>query len=227
MPVITRSRARANPLPDRPMSTEFHASSSSASARARPPNVRFARSAATQLEETASPNITIHSPPSGGRAKRATTRRGRRRENSPPTDESRPTPPGDRKRSATGAKKTKDTIVVKSESDIEAEPEKTEEKKCCICLEEPSSQDISTINGCAHIFCFGCIEKWSERENSCPLCKNRFTKIERVYKSPTKKRRKGAKNTKRVNHRDQRSDYITGNPLQGLFGELTRLLCPL
>jgi hypothetical protein len=87
---------------------------------------------------------------------------------------------------------------------------------CCICMCEVESDDLAGINGCEHRFCFSCIEKWAERENSCPLCKNRFSKIDRV----NKKRKKGMKNTKKVKQRDQRSDLVPGAALQGLLGRL-------
>ena len=74
--------------------------------------------------------------------------------------------------------------------------------------------DLAKINSCDHRFCFSCIEKWAERENSCPLCKVRFTKIERLNKS----RRKGQTNTKKVKKRDQRSD-LPGAALEGLLGK--------
>jgi len=82
-----------------------------------------------------------------------------------------------------------------------------------MCDVEPS--DLAMINGCDHRFCFGCIEKWSERENKCPLCKARFTKIDRI----NKKRKKGTKNTKKVKQRDQRSDLAPGAALEGLIGK--------
>jgi len=74
--------------------------------------------------------------------------------------------------------------------------------------------DLAGINGCSHQFCFECIEKWAERENTCPLCKSRFTKIDRK----SKKRKKGQKNTKKVKQRDQRSDLVSGAALEGLLG---------
>jgi len=90
-----------------------------------------------------------------------------------------------------------------------------EDGQCCICLDEPSAQDLASINGCAHKFCFSCIEKWSERENTCPLCKTRFTKIDRVNKPPPyKKRRRGeqrTKLTKKVRNRDQREELFMPN----------------
>jgi hypothetical protein len=30
---------------------------------------------------------------------------------------------------------------------------------------------------CGHFFCFPCIQKWAEIENSCPYCKQEFTRI--------------------------------------------------
>eukprot|EP00980_Cylindrotheca_fusiformis_P009167 scaffold1996_cov127-Cylindrotheca_fusiformis.AAC.4 len=87
---------------------------------------------------------------------------------------------------------------------------------CCICMCGVESEDLAGISGCEHRFCFGCIEKWAERENSCPLCKNRFTKIDRI----NKKRKKGLKNTKKVKQKDQRSDLAPGAALEGLLGRL-------
>ena len=85
---------------------------------------------------------------------------------------------------------------------------------CCICMEPVEPKDLAKIDGCNHRFCFGCIEKWSERENKCPLCKARFTKIERVHK----KYQKGSKNTKKVKQKDQRSDISPGT-VEGLIGK--------
>jgi len=105
------------------------------------------------------------------------------------------------------------------------------EQHCSICLEPPARDEETRLNNCGHIFCFSCIETWAERENTCPLCKVRFTKIERVNKPPPSKRRKkgggkssGGKNskkaTKRIKARDQREDLLSANPLAGLFEHL-------
>ena len=80
------------------------------------------------------------------------------------------------------------------------------------------SKELATINGCEHEFCFGCIETWSERENTCPLCKERFTKIARVEKLKGKGSSK--KNAKKVRSRDQRSDFLHGIGVEGLQGLL-------
>jgi hypothetical protein len=98
---------------------------------------------------------------------------------------------------------------------------------CCICLDLSSKKDLSMINGCKHKFCFECIEKWSDRENTCPLCKERFGKIERVYKAPRRSKKRKSddpetaaarnKNSKRVKNRSQRADYSSGSALHGLL----------
>lgn len=63
-----------------------------------------------------------------------------------------------------------------------------EEVECCICLEELSSLEIASIDGCKHCFCSTCIEQWSGREKTCPLCKSRFTKIKLLsYPNPCKR----------------------------------------
>mmetsp|Transcript_17683 Transcript_17683/g.50914 ORF Transcript_17683/g.50914 Transcript_17683/m.50914 type:complete len:328 (+) Transcript_17683:167-1150(+) len=100
-----------------------------------------------------------------------------------------------------------------SEKEAIPEPESEEEdtkpaaaQSCCICMCDVKLDDLSCINGCDHRFCFECIEKWSERENSCPLCKNRFTKIDRV----NKKKKHGKKNSKKVRARSQRTDLLPG-----------------
>lgn len=80
-----------------------------------------------------------------------------------------------------------------------------------MCDVEPD--ELAKVNGCDHHFCFGCIEKWSERENTCPLCKNRFNKIDRI----NKKGRKGSSVTKKVKQRDQRTDLVPGAALEGLL----------
>ena len=86
---------------------------------------------------------------------------------------------------------------------------------CCICMGDPEEGENASIDSCDHALCFECIEKWSERENTCPLCKVRFSRITRVDKT---KRKKGQKGTKKVKQRDQRADMNPGHALQGLLG---------
>jgi hypothetical protein len=86
---------------------------------------------------------------------------------------------------------------------------------CCICMSDSEEGELAQIDGCDHSFCFSCIEKWAERENTCPLCKQRFSRINRVDKS---KRKKGQKGTKKVKDRNQRADINSGSSLEGLLG---------
>mmetsp|Transcript_35736 Transcript_35736/g.64355 ORF Transcript_35736/g.64355 Transcript_35736/m.64355 type:complete len:1166 (-) Transcript_35736:116-3613(-) len=114
-------------------------------------------------------------------------------------------------------------LVEKKELQKEERPPVT----CCICLEEPTHDELAGINGCSHPFCFTCIETWADQENSCPLCKARFFKIDRRNK-PAKKRKgvggcvgeEDDRSSKRVRNRDQRSDPSFVNPLEGIFASM-------
>jgi Ring finger domain len=105
----------------------------------------------------------------------------------------------------------------------ETEGDSGGDNSCCICMCEPEPMEASTIDGCAHKFCFSCIDKWSDRENTCPLCKERFANITRVTKHPRGARGEDGekpKNSKKVKNRDQRADLNPGgNPLEALLGE--------
>ena len=49
---------------------------------------------------------------------------------------------------------------------------------CTICFDEVSLKTEAHIDGCDHIYCKDCIEKWvAEVENSCPQCKAKVNKI--------------------------------------------------
>jgi hypothetical protein len=94
-------------------------------------------------------------------------------------------------------------------------------------MSEPELSELAKISGCEHQFCFGCIAKWSERENKCPLCKERFTKICRVHPQRTSRGNAGSGsssrrsvNTKTVKQRDQRSDYLPASALEGILQSL-------
>lgn len=100
----------------------------------------------------------------------------------------------------------------------EPKGEKVPDLKCCICLDQVERSDASRIDGCDHGFCFDCIAKWSEHENTCPLCKSRFKKIDRMFPQP--KRKKGFPNSKRVKQRDQRSDNLAGSAFEGILQQL-------
>jgi len=53
---------------------------------------------------------------------------------------------------------------------------------CGICYFPIEKQ--GTLDICHHEFCFKCIETWAKTENSCPMCKKRFSKIKNIWKRP-------------------------------------------
>jgi len=50
-----------------------------------------------------------------------------------------------------------------------------EDLSCNICTE--SLTEGKAVLDCDHFFCLECIRKWAEIENTCPLCKKRFSQI--------------------------------------------------
>ena len=85
-------------------------------------------------------------------------------------------------------------------------------KQCSICLEEPHVCEWAKIHECGHEFCFTCIETWSDYENTCPVCKTRFTLFERVNQNKKRKRSQSStkkKNSKRVQPRDQPKNRLS------------------
>lgn len=91
---------------------------------------------------------------------------------------------------------------------------------CCICMCEPEKEEVSSTNGCQHLFCFECIGKWADRENTCPLCKSRFTSISRVHKCKKRKGGRQVPNSKRVKQRDQRADVISGPAIEAMLASI-------
>ncbi|GMI62309.1 hypothetical protein ScalyP_jg5323 [Parmales sp. scaly parma] len=75
------------------------------------------------------------------------------------------------------------------------EEEEANEIICSVCMEPPPPLELTKLNNCPHLFCFDCIDSWAKEENTCPLCKERFTTLTRVNKKSTggsKKRGRGS-----------------------------------
>merc|ERR1719203_666355 len=41
------------------------------------------------------------------------------------------------------------------------------ENECCICMEK--NHDV--VLACSHAFCRNCIENWTEKDATCPMCR--------------------------------------------------------
>ncbi|CAD8138254.1 unnamed protein product [Paramecium pentaurelia] len=50
---------------------------------------------------------------------------------------------------------------------------KQSDQKCVICLNIASNQ--VNLDQCNHLFCFACINKWSEKSHQCPQCRAMFS----------------------------------------------------
>jgi hypothetical protein len=139
-----------------------------------------------------------------------------------------PTSPRKRRAKRRGSETPQSSSPKRSRSSLKPapnakkDPDSPELASCAICMCEPDREDVSNIDGCAHLFCFSCIGKWSDTENSCPLCKSRFSRIARVH--PQRKKKGGASvhNVKRVKHQDQRSDVVSGAALENLLASIAQ-----
>ncbi|XP_020529835.1 E3 ubiquitin-protein ligase Topors isoform X3 [Amborella trichopoda] len=49
-----------------------------------------------------------------------------------------------------------------------------QQKTCPICLGCTEESEAAVLQSCMHVYCIGCIRKWSEMRRNCPLCKSEF-----------------------------------------------------
>lgn len=63
----------------------------------------------------------------------------------------------------------------KAESDLLADDDdKIIDDECCICME----QNHDVVLACSHAFCRRCIESWTARDDSCPMCRTQVDQKE-------------------------------------------------
>eukprot|EP01084_Bolivina_argentea_P233942 393895_1 len=79
---------------------------------------------------------------------------------------------------AAAASKDTSTKIPNEEGDDASQPLLS----CAICFEDTLNEKGSIV--CGHSFCFKCIHTWSKTENTCPLCKKRFSSIDKVMVCP-------------------------------------------
>eukprot|EP01017_Pseudomicrothorax_dubius_P007298 TRINITY_DN1224_c0_g1_i11.p1 TRINITY_DN1224_c0_g1~~TRINITY_DN1224_c0_g1_i11.p1 ORF type:complete len:187 (-),score=30.75 TRINITY_DN1224_c0_g1_i11:346-906(-) len=72
------------------------------------------------------------------------------------------------------------TELLASDSKVRLTRFKTQASMCGICFAPIELQ--GKLDTCSHEFCLDCIKKWSQRENSCPLCKRRFKSISKNWR---------------------------------------------
>merc|ERR1719487_1533342 len=76
-------------------------------------------------------------------------------------------------------------------------------QSCVVCQEPLDGEDeisFAQPDTCIHLFHEQCLQRWAERENSCPHCKQRFSKLG-VYDMTGK-----LEEIRPVDKRDQRND---------------------
>lgn len=47
---------------------------------------------------------------------------------------------------------------------------------CSICMEDRYKRRMARLE-CGHYFCKSCIKKWAKHQNTCPQCRERFTRL--------------------------------------------------
>jgi len=214
---VSRARRRSSPSIDmQRMLLGFPGPPFASSAAVAPSSRRSPRAAAVAARAAIASRNEKH--PGADDLGGTTKKRRARAKRSPPNSLESSSRPA--KRARTSSRKPPPNA--KKDSDYEDQKQSPEDSSsCCICMCEPEREELSRINGCEHLFCFACIGKWADHENTCPLCKTRFSKIERVFPQKRKKGQPSVSNSKRVKQRDQRSDIVTGAALEGLLASIT------
>jgi len=83
-----------------------------------------------------------------------------------------------RRRTTKKTEKHTNSVPVCSNKSDEGSASADGEDLCCICFDAPKVR--GKINSCDHKYCYDCIKRWADETNTCPQCKKRFTKLERI-----------------------------------------------
>lgn len=159
-------------------------------------------------EESSSATQPVPQAPVSCSSPGRTSTRGKKRKANPENSQPKKRKISDKKPPPSSSKSEGEDDVVE---DDDRKPEaQNEPLSCRICMCEIEKNEEAKIDGCSHRFCYSCIGKWAERENTCPLCKQRFSKISRVRPMRRQKGGPSVSNVKRVKQRDQRSDLVSG-----------------
>jgi len=95
-------------------------------------------------------------------------------------------------------------------------------EECGICMGVVSLQ--GQLDSCTHIFCFDCIARWAETENTCPFCKKRFASVKRIAKRKIYSfSRRKPKHVLRVTNKNQNSK-VSDSELEALIEVVQWLL---
>lgn len=54
-------------------------------------------------------------------------------------------------------------------------------EECSICTDSLNSGDIKKLS-CGHKFHLGCIERWSQENQTCPVCRKSFSDVRNLLK---------------------------------------------
>ena len=50
-------------------------------------------------------------------------------------------------------------------------------EECCICMEAYNNKDSIISLPCKHLFCLTCMQKWTQKQLTCPYCRRDFDNL--------------------------------------------------
>ena len=88
-----------------------------------------------------------------------------------------------------------EVVVTKEDLDVE-----TTNGECAICLSDQKIGQMATRMPCGHLFCGGCLVRWLEKSNTCPVCRYEVETDDPQYEARRMQNMKGRK--MRFRHRE-------------------------